>query len=97
MRYLKYTLPIVLWLLVGFYAKMATCQIIADHTVVAEFDKIPQQYIDEVKKMWVILAGESHAKGYRIGCELLEESNPKFKVSIKTNGTPEGYTDQHMH
>ena len=96
MKYLKYTSLIVLWLLAGFLAPVATCQIIADHTVVNEFDKIPQQYIDKAKKMWVILAGESHAKGYRIGCQLLENSNSKFKVSIKTGGAPEGYTDQHM-
>lgn len=64
--------------------------------MVADFDKIPQQYIDEVKKMWVILAGESHSKGYRIGCQLLENSNQTFQVNIRESGTPEGYTDQYL-
>lgn len=71
-------------------------QIVADHTVVDDFDKIPQTYLDEVKKMWVILAGESHSKGYRIGCQLLENSNPAFQVNIRESGTPEGYTDQYL-
>ena len=47
-------------------------QIIADHSVVDQFDNIPQQYIDEVKKMLVDIAGESHSLGYRIGMNLLE-------------------------
>lgn len=71
-------------------------QIIADHTVVAEYDRIPQAYINEVKKMWVIVAGESHSKGYRIGCQLLENMDSRFQVNIKESGNPEGYTDQHL-
>jgi len=39
----------------------STSQIIADHAVVDKYDDIPQYYIDEVKKMWVSYAGESHA------------------------------------
>jgi len=34
-------------------------QIIADHTIVADFNKIPKYYIDLIKKMWVVVAGES--------------------------------------
>ncbi len=71
-------------------------QIIADHTIVNEYDKIPQTYINEIKKMWVIVAGESHSKGYRIGCQLLENIDPKHQVSIKEWGTPESYTDQNL-
>ena len=96
MKNSKYIFILLIWMLAGLSPRVATCQIIADHSVVDDFDKIPQAYLEEVKKMWVILAGESHSKGYRIGCELLENSNPKFMVSIKTNGTPEGYTDQHL-
>ena len=91
------SIPLIfLLLMAGFSPRTSTSQIIADHTVVADFDKIPQQYIDEVKKMWVILAGESHSKGYRIGCQLLENSNPAFQVNIRESGTPEGYTDQYL-
>jgi hypothetical protein len=71
-------------------------QIVADHTIVDDYDKIPQTYINEVKKMWVILAGESHSKGYRIGCQLLENIDPRFQVSIRESGTPDGYTDQNL-
>lgn len=72
------------------------CQIVADHTIVDDYQKIPVQYIAEIKKMWVILAGESHSKGYRIGCSLLEELDPEFSVSVTESGTPEGYTDLHL-
>ena len=42
-------------------------QIIADHSVVALYDDIPQQWIDSVKKMFVTVAGQSHAEGYFTG------------------------------
>lgn len=71
-------------------------QIIADHTVVDKYAQIPQQYIEKVKEMWVIVAGESHSKGYRIGCRLLEELDPRFQVNIRESGVPEGYTNAHM-
>lgn len=79
-----------------FNPQTAPAQIVADHTVVDDFDKIPQSYLDEVKKMWVIVAGESHSKGYRLGCQLLENLDPRFQVNIKESGTPEGYTDQYL-
>ena len=60
-------------------------QIIADHTVVEKYDRIPQHYIDEVKKLWLVVAGESHAEGYRHGLELLELQNPAFAVNITAN------------
>ena len=47
-------------------------QIVADHTVVDKYNKIPQQYINEVKKMLVDIAGESHSSGYRNGMNLLK-------------------------
>jgi hypothetical protein len=83
-------------LLLSYVPAEVQCQIIADHTVVDKYDQIPQQYIDKVKEMWVIVAGESHSKGYRIGCRLLEELDPRFQVSIRESGVPEGYTDAHM-
>ena len=43
--------------------------IIADHTIVDRYNDIPQYWIDEVKKMWVDIPGESHASGYRNGLE----------------------------
>jgi len=38
--------------------------------VVDKYDDIPQYYIDEVKKMLVDIAGESHSAGYRNGMNL---------------------------
>ncbi len=71
-------------------------QIIADHTVVDMYDKIPQQYIDEVKKMWVVIAGESHSLSYRTGTELLETLDNKFQVTVKESGTPDTYTSSNL-
>ena len=71
-------------------------QIIADHTVVDKYSQIPDYWISEVKKMWVDIPGESHSKGIRIGCYLLENLDERFQVSIRESGVPEGYTDQHM-
>lgn len=71
-------------------------QIIADHSVVDRFDKIPQQYIDEVKKMWLVYAGESHARAIRVGLLLLEGLYPKYAVSVVESGTPEPYTTANL-
>lgn len=69
-------------------------QIIADHTVVALYDTIPQSVIDEVKKMFLNVPGESHSEAYRMGLVLLEEQDSKFAVNV--SNPPEGYTDQHL-
>ena len=71
-------------------------QIIADHTIVDKFYNIPQQYIDSVKKMWVVVAGESHSQAYRTGLSLLEAAYPAFDVNLTESGTPEAYTTSHL-
>jgi hypothetical protein len=70
-------------------------QIIADHTVVDKYDKIPQQYIDAVKKMLVDIAGESHSAGYRNGQILLELLDSKYQVSTY-NGSVPAYSDAYL-
>jgi hypothetical protein len=63
-------------------------QIIADHTVVDKYDKIPSQYITAVKKMLVDIAGESHSSGYRIGMNLLKLLNPTYQVTTYDGTVP---------
>lgn len=75
---------------------VASGPIIADHTVVDRCADIPQAYIDEVKKMWLDVPGESHSSGYRRGCLLLESQDSKYAVNVLDYGTPEAYTDQHL-
>ena len=87
---------ILLFVLSIFISATSFSQIIADHTVVDRYDDIPQQYIDEVKKMWLVYAGESHSAAIRTGLALLESINPKFQVNITEAGTPESYTDSHL-
>ncbi len=69
----------------------ASAVIIADHTVVDQYEKIPPYWINEVKKMWLNVPGESHSSGYRIGLQLLAQQNSLFAASITESGTPEGY------
>jgi hypothetical protein len=71
-------------------------QIIANHTVVDLYDDIPQQWIDSVKKMWLVIPGESHSAGYRTGLLRLEEIDAKFAVSVIDAGTPEAYTTSNL-
>jgi hypothetical protein len=71
-------------------------QIIADHTIVDRYDDIPQYYIDEVKKMWVSYAGESHAAGVRTGMNLLETLDPTYAVYTQESGTPAAYTTANL-
>jgi len=71
-------------------------KIIADHTIVDKYDDIPGFYLNKVKEMWVSIPGESHSSGYRIGCNLLSQSDTAYKVLITESGTPPGYTNQHL-
>ncbi|MBN1388709.1 MAG: Ig-like domain-containing protein [Bacteroidales bacterium] len=68
-------------------------QIIADHTVVDKFNDIPQEYINEVKKMMIAFMGESHSEALRTGLELLEAMYPEYACNIATG---EEYTDQYL-
>lgn len=71
-------------------------QIIANHSIVADFNKIPQNYINLVKRMWVVVAGESHSQAYRVGLTLLESSYPAYAASIVESGTPEPYSTANL-
>lgn len=71
-------------------------QIIADHTVVDRYDDIPQYYIDEVKKMWVVYAGESHTFGVMYGLRNLEAISAVYNVNHIESGTPEAFTASHL-
>lgn len=71
-------------------------QIIADHTIVEEYVNIPQLYIDEIKKMWLSYAGESHSAAIRTGLTLLESVDSRFQVNVTESGTPESYASSHL-
>ena len=75
---------------------LINAQIIADHTVVDKYDDIPEYYINEVKKMWLSVPGESHATAYIFGLELLESQNSKYAVNTQYSGVPESYTTSHL-
>ncbi len=71
-------------------------QIIADHTVVDKFDDIPLYYIDQVKKMWISFAGESHSESLRRGLELLEAAYPAYQVTVAEYTDPAPYTTAYL-
>jgi hypothetical protein len=72
-------------------------QIIADHRIVADFDKIPAYYINEVKKMWFDLPGESHGTGVCYGVGYVQQDYGNTYKSVYTqSGTPEAYTTDHL-
>lgn len=89
----------ILIILLLFVSIISSAQIVADHTIIDEFESIPQQYIDSVKKMWLVYAGESHSgaiRGSMGGMWLLEQSLAAFDCNITTSGTPEAYTTSHL-
>lgn len=69
----------------------AFSQIIINHTSVDLYSKIPDYYIAEVKKMWLNLPGESHARAYRIGVNLLASLEPKYAVVTTETAPPTPY------
>jgi uncharacterized protein YjdB len=86
---------ILILILIGF-STISFGQIIADHTIVDRFDDIPQYYIDAVKKMWLVVPGESHSRGYFNGLTLLEGLYPSLSVSWIDAGTPESNTNSNL-
>ena len=62
--------------------------IIANHDVVDLYDTIPAEWLDEVKKMLLVIYGESHGDAYRVGQDLLEIENPLYIVQTSTSMLP---------
>jgi len=83
-------------LLTLFPTQFISSQIIADHSIVDDYDKIPQQYIDSVKKMLLIVPGESHSAGYRRGLEEVENIDDKYAVTVKNYDSPESFTTEYL-
>ncbi len=100
----RYRLDVTAFNSDGSRAGSATCtfevvdevtasNIIADHTIVDDYDKIPAYYMAEVKKMMVAFPGESHSLAYRTGMELLEAQNSNYACNVSK---AEAYTDQYV-
>ena len=70
--------------------------IVADHSVVDLYDDIPQVWLDEVKKMLLVIPGESHGRAYVYGLELLEALDSQYAINPTWTGAPEGPTDAHL-
>lgn len=71
-------------------------QVIADHSIVDQYENIPDNWIDSVKTMLVNIAGMSHAMGYHHAVELLEDLDPRFEVLTFTSTPIPGPTNQHL-
>ncbi len=67
--------------------------IIADHSIVVDFEKIPDSYIAQVKKMMINFRGESHGVAYKTGMVLLEGLYPDCDCNISIG---ENYTDKYL-
>lgn len=65
---------------------------VVDHDSVSLYERIPQYYLDEVKKMFLSIPGESHSRGYGFGLEFLEQQNPAYSVTF-SQSSPPAYTD----
>ena len=88
---MKKILIILLWLITSQYGNT---QIIADHSIIDDFDSIPAAYITEVKKMLFAALGESHSSGYRQGLNNLELINATYNVN--ESNPPETYTTSYL-
>jgi hypothetical protein len=68
--------------------------------VVDKYSTIPQYWINQVKKMWFNLPGESHSQAYRTGLGLLEALDPRFATdatsAYDTDPDPVAWTDEFL-
>ena len=72
-------------------------QIIADHTIVADYDKIPAQYMTAIKKMFLSYPGESHAFAIPAGLNALEALDEDYAVNVTARGSePEAYSESYL-
>jgi hypothetical protein len=71
-------------------------QIIANHNIVADYDKIPAEYLSEVKKMWLNVLGQSHSYAYRYGLVLLEAINGSYNANVIETAGPQAYSNQYL-
>lgn len=69
--------------------------IIADSSVVDDFDSIPAEYMNKVKTMLVDIAGESHSAAYRTGVDRIASAYPTF-AAVSFDGTFPAVTDEHL-
>ncbi len=64
--------------------------IIADHKAVAAFESLTQAEIDRARRLLVSLPGESHARAFLYGLEIIAHTDPRFAVdAIRTEGPGE--------
>jgi hypothetical protein len=68
--------------------------IIADHSIVGDYIKIPAEYISKVKKMLFLVAGESHSNAFIEGLEALEGIDEKYQVNL--SWIAEEYTESYL-
>ncbi len=87
---------IALLLLLYPLCHYSNAQIIADHTIVDMYDKIPQKWIDEVKNMWVSVAGASHAGGFVAGLDKLYDNDRSKPFRKQYDGEPAPFTDEYL-
>ena len=88
---------VILFLILSQIPLIHFGQIIADHRIIADFDKIPAYYINEVKKMWFDLPGESHGAGVCWGVGYVQQDyGDTYKSIYIQSGTPEAYTTDHL-
>ncbi len=86
---------ILLPILFVFCVNTIKGQIIADHNAVDDFDNIPDEYLEKVKRMVVEMAGESHASGFNYGQELLAILYPICLTDF-WDGTPPVNSNGHL-
>ncbi|MFP4115215.1 MAG: hypothetical protein ACLFUA_12675 [Spirochaetales bacterium] len=70
--------------------------IIADHSVVADYASIPDEYLTVVKGRLVDAAGESHSQAYRTGMDgsdSLEQVDARFQAVAFDGGLPAPSSD----
>lgn len=89
-------LQVLLAVMLFFASPSLAAPLIIDHSAVDKHVDIPQYWIDQVKKMWLNVPGESHSLGYRLGLSLLESADNRFQVNVAESGTPEAPTDLYL-
>ena len=73
----RYINVILLFTFIG-NASSSNEMVVANHTIVDNYQHIPVDYINKIKQMLLFMPGESHGLGYIKGLNLLESIDNRY-------------------
>ncbi len=83
-------------MLLCFAAKVYSAPQVFDNRSVPLCGSLSEDELARAKRLWIDVVGASHSQGFRVGCKLLQDQEPRYAVTITESGVMESYTTNHL-